>query len=76
MEGQSWTGNGIPTVPGHGLRGAVVGWYLPVLVVTEEQMKSVCFRLKVLMKRVAVDRQQEGLNKQRGSVAGKSGTST
>ena len=40
MEGHSWTGSGSPAAPGHGLRGAVVGWYLPVLVVDEEQMKS------------------------------------
>ena len=37
VEGHSWAGSGSPAVPGHGLRGAVVGWYLPVLVVDEEQ---------------------------------------
>ena len=31
----SWKGNGSPAAPGHGLRGAVVGWYLPVLVMNE-----------------------------------------
>ena len=40
VENHSWTDNGSPAAPGHGLRGAVVGWYLPVLVVNEEKMKS------------------------------------
>ena len=41
---------------GHGLGGAVVGWYLPVLVVDEEQMRRGGARVVVLMKRVAVGR--------------------
>ena len=37
------------------MRGEVVGWYLPVLVVDEEKMKRVGgVRVVVLMKRVAV----------------------
>jgi hypothetical protein len=39
VEGHRWTGSGSPTSTGHGLRGAVVGWYLPVLVVDEEQRR-------------------------------------
>ena len=40
VEEHRWTGTaggGSPAVSGHGLRGAVVGWYLPVLVVDEEK---------------------------------------
>ena len=47
-------------VTGHGLRGAVVGWYLPVLVVGEEQMRRGGARVVVLMKRVAVGRSGSG----------------
>ena len=43
------------------MRGAVVGLYLPVLVVTEGQMRSGGVRLKVLMKKVAVGRTAGGL---------------
>ena len=53
LEGHNWACSS-PAIPGHGLRGAVVGWYLPVLVVDEEQMKSGGVRVKVLMKRVVV----------------------
>ena len=46
---------------GHGLRGAVVGWYLPVLMVVEKQMKRVGgVRVVVLMRRVAVGRTAGG----------------
>ena len=38
-EDHSWVCSEGPAVTGHGLRGAVVGWYLPVLVVDEEQMR-------------------------------------
>ena len=40
VEGHCWVGSACPAVPGHGLRGAVVGWYLPVQVVDEEQTNS------------------------------------
>ena len=54
--------SGGPAVTGHGLRGAVVGWYLPVLVVDEEQMKKVGGdRVAVLMKRVAIGRTAGGV---------------
>ena len=56
VEDHSWVCNEGPAETGHGLRGAVVGWYLPVLVVNEEQMSSGGVRLKVLMKKVAVGR--------------------
>ena len=56
MEGHNWACNN-PAVPGHGLRGAMAGWYLPMLMVDAEQMKSGGVRVvKVLMKRVAVDK--------------------
>ena len=35
VEDHNWVCSGGPAVTGHGLRGAVVGWYLPVLVVVE-----------------------------------------
>ena len=47
--------------PGHGLLGAVVGWYLPMLVVNGEKMKGGGVMLKVLMKRVAVGRTTGGV---------------
>ena len=62
VEDHSWVGSGGPAVTGHGLRGAVVGWYLPVLVVDEKQMKRVGgVRVVVLMKRVAVGRTAGGV---------------
>ena len=57
----SWVSSGGPAVTGHGLRGAVVGWYLPVLVVDEEQMKEGGgVRVVVMVKRVAVGRTAGG----------------
>ena len=57
VEGHSWAGSGSPAITGHGLGGAVVGRYLPVLVVDEEQMKKIGgVRVVVLMERVAVGR--------------------
>ena len=41
-------------VTGRGLRGAAVGWYLPVLVADEGQMKRGGDKVMVLMKRVLV----------------------
>ena len=56
-EGHNWECSGSPSATGHGTRRAVVGWYLPVLVVDEEQTKKVGgVRLKVLMKKVALGR--------------------
>ena len=49
-----WRPSSDTAVTGHGLRGAVVGWYLPVLVVDEKQMKRGGVRVVVIMKRVAV----------------------
>ena len=42
------------------MSGAVVGWYLPVLVVVEGQIRSGRVRMKVLMKKVAVGRAAPG----------------
>ena len=51
-----------PAEAGHGLRGAAVGWYLPVLVVDEEQMKKKGgVRVVVLLKRVAIGRTAGGV---------------
>ena len=61
VEDHNWVCSGGAAVTGQGLRGAVVGRYLPVLVVTEEQMKSGGVRLKVLMKKVAVGRTAGGV---------------
>ena len=62
VEDHSWVGSGGPAVTGHGLRGAVVGWYLPVQVVVEKQMKRVGgVRVVVLMKRVAIGRTAGGV---------------
>ena len=56
-----WSDNGSPAVSGHGLRGAVVGWYLPVMVVDEEEMKKAGgVRVRVRMKKVAVGRTAGG----------------
>ena len=67
MEGHNWECNSSPAATGHGLRGAVVGWYLPVLVVDEEQMQKVGgVKVVVMMKRVAVGRTSEGLIRQLG----------
>ena len=63
VEGHNWECSGSPAATGHGLRGAVVGWYLPVLVVDEEQMKKVGgVRVVVMMKRVAVGRTAGGVD--------------
>ena len=40
VEGHNWACSGGPAVAGHEVRGAAVGWYLPVLVVGEEQMEG------------------------------------
>ena len=40
VEDHNWVCSEDPAVTGHGLRGAVVGWYLPVLVVDGEEVKS------------------------------------
>ena len=66
MEGHSWTCSGSPAVTGHGLRGAVVGRYLPVLVVDAEQMKSGVMK-RVMMKRVAVGRTAGGFDQAVGT---------
>ena len=54
VEEHSWVGSGCPAVPGRGLRGAVVGWYLPVQVVDEKKLNRGGVRVVVVMRRVAV----------------------
>ena len=61
VQDHSWVYSEGPVVTGHGLRGAVVGWYLPVLVVDERQMKRGGARVAVLMRRVAVSRTTGGV---------------
>ena len=61
VEDHSWVCSGGPAVSGHGQRGAVVGWYLPVMVVDEEKLKKVGgVRVRVRMKKVAVGRTAGG----------------
>jgi hypothetical protein len=66
VEDHSWVCSEGPAVTGHGLRGAVMGWYLPapVLVVDEEKVKSGGVRVKVVMKRVAVGRTAGGVEQE------------
>ena len=61
VEDHSWVCSG-PAGTGHGLRGAVVGWYLPVLGVDEVQRKKIGgVRVGVAMRRVAVGRTAGGV---------------
>ena len=60
VEDRSWVCSEGPAETEHGLRGAVVGWYLPMLVVDEEQMKRGGVRVVVMMRRVAVGRTAGG----------------
>ena len=61
VEDHSWVCSGGSAVSGHGLRGAVVGWYLPVMVVDEEQLRRVGgVRVRVRMRKVAVGRTAGG----------------
>ena len=60
VEEHSWVCNEGPTVAGHGLRGAVVGWYLPVLVVDEKRLSRDGVRVVVMVKRVAVGKASRG----------------
>ena len=59
VEDHNWVCEG-PTVTGHGQRGAVVGWYMPVLVVDEREMERVG-GTSVVTKRVAVGRTTGGV---------------
>ena len=61
VDGQNRVCSGGSAVPRHGLRGVVVGRYLPVLVVDEEQLKKERARVVVMMKRVAVGRTARGV---------------
>ena len=49
-----WEGSGEASVAGQGTRGAVVGWYLPVMVVDEKMLNRAGVRVEVQMRRVAV----------------------
>ena len=63
VEDHSWACSGGLAVTGHGTRRAVVGWYLPVLVVDDEQMEEGGgVRVVVMMKRVAVGRTAGGVD--------------
>ena len=62
VEDHNWACSDGPAVTGHGLRGAVVGWYLSVLVVDEKQMRRAeGIIVVVLMRRIAVDRTAGGV---------------
>ena len=56
-------------VPGHGLRGAVVGWYLPMQVVDEEELNRGGARVGVIMRRVAVGRTTERFDQAVGDMS-------
>jgi hypothetical protein len=58
----SWVGSECPAVPGHGLRGAVVGWYLPMQVADEEKLNRGEVRVVVIMRRVVVGRAAGGFD--------------
>ena len=62
MEEHSWACSESSAVTGHGLRGAVVGWYLPIAmqVVDEGKMNRSGVRVVVMMRRVAVGRSAGG----------------
>ena len=62
VEEHSWVGSECPAVPGHGLRGAMVGWYLPMQVVDEKKLNRGGVRVVVTMKRVAVGRTARGFD--------------
>ena len=53
-----WEANGGKAVAGRsrGIRGEVVGWYLPVRVMNEEALSGAGVRVVVQMRRVAVGR--------------------
>jgi hypothetical protein len=61
VEDRSWVRSGGQAVSGHGQRGAVVGWYLPVLVIDEKLMRVGGTRVVVLMRRVAVGKTAGGV---------------
>ena len=63
VEDHNWACSS-PEIPGHGLRGTVVGCYLPALVADEGQMKKIGgVRLMVQMKRMAVGRTAGGFER-------------
>jgi hypothetical protein len=61
VEDHGWVRSGGQAVSGHGQRGAVVGWYLPVLVIDEKLMRVGGTRVVVLMRRVAVGKTAGGV---------------
>ena len=76
VEEHSWVCSEGPTVAGHGLRGAVVRWYLPVLVVDEKRLSRGGVRL-VVVGMVAVGKAAGGFEQAVGVRSiGRSGTST
>ena len=61
---RQWRYSGGPTMVEHGMRGgmrgAVVGWYLPVLVVDEKKLNRNEVRVVVMMRKVAVGKAAGG----------------
>ena len=66
MEDHSWACSEGSTVTGHGLGGAVLGWYLPVLVVGKKQMGRNGVRVVVMVERVAVGKAAGGFEQAMG----------
>ena len=68
VEEHIWVGSEGPAVVlGHGVRGAVVGWYLRVLVVDEKKLNRNGVRVVVMMRRVAVGKSTGGYGQAVGS---------
>ena len=67
VEEHNWVGSECPAVPGHGLRGAVIGWYLPVQVVDEEKLNRGGVRVVMTTRGVAVGRTAGGFDQAVGA---------
>ena len=66
VEEHDWVCSEGPTVTGYGLRGAVVGCYLPVQVVAgmdEKRLREDGVRVVVMVRRVAVDKEAGGFER-------------
>ena len=56
VQEQRWESWGVATGTGHGIRGEVVGWYMPVSVVDEKKQGCYGVRVVVRMRRVVIGR--------------------
>ena len=80
VEEHSWVCGEGSAMTGHGLRGAVVGWYLPVLIVDEKRLSRNGVRVVVMMRKVAMGKGAGGFGQAVGhgdqECSGRSGTGT